>query len=122
MASKKITVTPTYTPNFERFKKKQHKVFVAILQEVIEDEIFPNPLIGVQKGGDLVDYWIHKFTHQKKEYLIAYRFPDFKGQGDKLRELLQAKQPPNLTIEILHVEFTQVGPHENFYRDLKKAK
>jgi mRNA-degrading endonuclease YafQ of YafQ-DinJ toxin-antitoxin module len=55
-----------------------------------------NPLIGTEKKGDLRGVFVHKFTLQNQLYLLSYRF---------LKE------------EIL--ELIMIGPHENYYRDLK---
>lgn len=122
MASKTIKIKPNYNPRFHRFTKKQSKPFQAVLQEVIEDEILLNPLVGQQKIADLADFWIYKFTHQKKEFLIAYCFPQFQGRGDELRRLLGKKTQADLEIELLMIDFVQVGTHENFYRELKTLK
>lgn len=119
MASKKIKINPSYTPKFDRYTKKQTDAFNAVLRDEIEDEILLNPLVGQQKSGDLADYWVHKFRHKKLEYLIAYRFPDYAGKSQEIRELL-TRNDVDLNIEIIEVELSQVGPHENFYRDLKK--
>ena len=59
-------------------------------------EIIADPLIGVKKKGDLGYLRVHKIKAQDQTFLIGY--------------ILGAE-----TI-ILHT----IGPHENFYRDLKK--
>ena len=58
-------------------------------------KIADNPSIGSEKRGDLRGVYVHKFKIQTTQYLLAYRF------GDKDLELIM------------------IGPHENYYRDLK---
>ena len=80
---------------FKKFVKKQTR----FLQLVIEDEvekIIITPNKGQTKKGDLTGFRVHKFAHRKQKFLIAYRFQN----GDMV--------------------FFKVGPHENFYRELKK--
>ena len=58
-------------------------------------KIMENPTIGQEKKGDLRGIFIHKFKIQTIQYLLAYRI------GGKDLELIM------------------IGPHENYYRDLK---
>ena len=122
MASKKCVLNPTYAAAFSRFVKKQSTVFQAVLEDVINDEILPDPLVGTQKAGNLSDYWVHKFKHLRQQYLIAYRFPEYQGKADDLRKLINSKELVTLEIEVLNIEFSQLGSHENFYTDLSKKK
>lgn len=55
-----------------------------------------NPALGEEKKGDLRGVLIHKFKIKKTQYLLAYR----KAGGD--------------------LELVMIGPHENYYRDLKQ--
>ncbi len=55
-----------------------------------------NPNIGQKKKGDLRGVFVYKFKLQNQPYLLAYRFPD----------------PETL-------ELIMIGPHENYYRNLK---
>ncbi len=66
-------------------------------------EVAKNPFIGEEKRGDLAGVFVHKFKLNSQETLLAYKL-----QPDK-------KNP---------VEFVllSVGPHENFYAQLKRAK
>ena len=69
------------------------------MQLSIEDEIekiIENPEMGESKKGDLRECRVHKFAFKKQKQLIAYKVS---------------------TNEIL---FYMVGPHENFYLNLKK--
>jgi len=54
-----------------------------------------NPEIGQEKKGDLKGIYVYKFKIRDTQYLLAYR----------------VKQ------DIL--ELIMIGPHENYYRDLK---
>jgi len=58
--------------------------------------IAEDPAIGEEKKGDLRDVFIHKFKLETTQYLLAYR----KVGGD--------------------LELVMIGPHENYYRDLKQ--
>ena len=58
--------------------------------------IAENPTIGTEKKGDLRGIYVHKFKIKTSQYLLAYR----------------------LVSEDL--ELIMIGPHENYYRDLKK--
>ena len=58
-------------------------------------KIIDNPSIGTEKKGDLRGVYIHKFKIYTLQFLLAYRFV-----GEDL-------------------ELIMIGPHENYYRDLK---
>jgi len=58
--------------------------------------IAEDPAIGEEKKGDLRDVFVHKFKLETTQYLLAYR----KVGGD--------------------LELVMIGPHENYYRDLKQ--
>jgi hypothetical protein len=55
-----------------------------------------DPTIGEEKKGDLRGVFVHKFKLKTIQYLLAYR-----KIGDDL-------------------ELVIIGPHENYYRDLKQ--
>jgi hypothetical protein len=99
---------PNYKPPFKTFVKKQHKPLRLAIEDAVED-ICADPDIGEQKEGDLKGIWVHKITHNRQEYLIAYRPP-----SDALREA------EGIEIELLTIDFYQAGVHENFYDTLKK--
>ncbi len=69
-------------------------------QKMILDEqiklILENPDIGDKKRGDLSEVYVHKFQIKTIQYLLAYRFNEEK------------------------LELIMIGPHQNYYRDLKK--
>lgn len=124
MVSTTIKLTPSYTPKFKKFVEKQGDAFAAAVEDEINDVILATPLQGVQKSGDLSNFWIHKFKFKKQEFLIAYRFPEYEGKPDEVRKALASKKGPGVEVEILNidVELKKVGPHENFYKELKKEK
>jgi hypothetical protein len=95
---------PIYKKPFAQFVKKAHKP----LQLAIEDEVeavCANPGVGEAKVGDLAGMWVHKFSFNRQEYLVAYRPPRPGAAGG---------------LEILCIDFYKVGSHENFYDELKK--
>ncbi len=90
-----------YKTPFVQFVKKQTRP----LQARIEDEvqaICAQPTLGELKVGDLANIRVHKFKHQRQEYLIAYRTTAENG------------------IEFFSIAFYKIGTHENFYTELKK--
>ena len=80
--------------SFERKVKKFTKREKKNLDEEIR-KILDKPSIGSEKKGDLRGVFVHKFKIQTNQYLLAYRF-----FGENL-------------------ELLMIGPHENYYRDLK---
>jgi len=80
--------------SFERKVKKCTKREKQKLDEEIRN-IVDNPSIGSEKKGDLRGVFVQKFKIQTSQYLVAYRF-----FGENL-------------------ELIMIGPHENYYRDLK---
>lgn len=122
MVSTTIKLTPSYTPKFNKFLQKNGDVFTAAAQDEVDDVILVDPLAGVQKSGDLSDFWVHKFKFKKQQYLIAYRFPQYLGKPDEVRRQLTSKQGTDVEVEIINieVELKKIGPHENFYDELKK--
>jgi mRNA interferase RelE/StbE len=81
--------------SFERKVKKFSKRQKLQLDEQVK-LIAENPIIGIEKKGDLRGIYIHKFKIKTTQYLLAYRF----------------------VAEDL--ELIMIGPHDNYYRDLKK--
>ena len=81
--------------SFAQKVKKLSKPEKAALDQEIR-KIAADPNLGEEKKGDLRGVLVHKFKLQKTLYLLAYR---------RLWEDL---------------ELVMLGPHENYYRDLKK--
>jgi len=95
---------PNYKPPFLKFVKKQHKPFQLVIEDAVED-VCADPNLGEAKAGDLQGIWVHKFTHNRQEYLMAYRPPtdaELKSEG--------------VEIELLLIDFYQIGSHESFMR------
>lgn len=84
------------TPTFERTVKKLHRQQKTELDEAVRT-IASQPEAGEAKVGDLVGVQVYKFRMGNMLCLLAYRVLD---EG---------------TLKLL-----MVGPHENFYRDLKR--
>ena len=80
--------------SFERKVKKFSDRQKKKLDEEIR-KIVAKPSIGSKKKGDLRGVYVHKFKLQTIQFLLAYRF-----LGNDL-------------------ELIMIGPHENYYRDLK---
>ena len=99
---------PNYKPPFAMFVKKQHKPLQLVIEDAVED-VCGDPNIGEAKTGDLKGIWVYKFTHNRQRYLMAYRPPT----NEQLKE-------EGVEIELLYIDFYQVGTHENFYAALKK--
>lgn len=96
-----------YKPPFRQFVKKQHAPLQLAIEDAV-DEICADLNLGEAKTGDLQGIRVHKFTHKKQEYLIAYRPPADEGTS-----------VGGIEIELLIIDFYQVGVHENFYANLK---
>lgn len=79
---------------FERKVKKLSKTQKAQLDEAIR-KILINPDAGEQKKGDLKMVFIYKFHIDNTLFLLAYSY----------------------THDLL--ELIMLGPHENYYKDLK---
>jgi mRNA-degrading endonuclease RelE of RelBE toxin-antitoxin system len=88
----------TQAPSFIRTVKKLHPNQKKALDKAVR-ALAERPSLGEAKVGDLAGIYIYKFKIENLEWLLAYR--------------IQSKS--NLTLLV-------VGPHENFYRDLKRAK
>jgi mRNA interferase RelE/StbE len=79
---------------FENKVKKLSKQEKELLDDEIK-KIANNPLIGEEKKGDLRSIYIHKFQIKSLQYLLSYR-------------MIKSD-----------VELIMIGPHENYYKDLK---
>jgi hypothetical protein len=85
----------SYKSPFMKFVKKQTRSFQLAIEDEVE-KITIHTDIGTSKKGALAEFRVHKFFYGKQTFLISYRFKE---------------------AEIL---FFTIGPHENFYRELKK--
>ena len=86
----KVLQSRSFERKVKKFTKRQKKKLDQEIRKIID-----NPSIGSEKKGDLRGVFVHKFKIQTVQYLLAYRF---------LRNDL---------------ELIMIGPHENYYRDLK---
>ena len=78
--------------------KKLHDNVVADV-DVAAEVIADNPAVGERKKGDLAELFVYKFCSQNQLYLLGYTVDD--------------------EVRLIYLE--AVGPHENFYRDLKRS-
>lgn len=81
--------------SFEQKVKKLNQAQKETLDEQIK-VIIENPSAGNEKKGDLSEVHIHKFKIKTTQYLLTYRFNEER------------------------LELIMIGPHQNYYRDLKK--
>ena len=81
-------------PTFKRIYKKLHTNQRNDVHSAIR-AVVADPKLGEEKKGDLFGVFVYKFDCVNQQYLLAYRWNETK------RVLLA------------------LGPHENFYRDLK---
>ena len=86
----KIIQSRSFERKVKKFAKPQKKKLDNEIKKIID-----NPSIGTEKKGDLRGVFVHKFKMHTLRYLLAYRFN---------------KQ---------NLELIMIGPHENYYRDLK---
>jgi mRNA interferase RelE/StbE len=84
------TKKDTVERKVNNFSKQGKKSLDGQVRKIIDD-----PSIGSEKKGDLRGVYVHKFKLQTVQYLLAFRFV-----GENL-------------------ELIMIGPHENYYRDLK---
>lgn len=89
----KILQTSTFARQIKKINKNQKTDLDAAVEKIVND-----PSIGVFKKSDLRGVQVYKFKMVNQLTLLAYEF----YEDDALLVLLA------------------VGPHENFYRDLKK--
>lgn len=86
------------TPTFERSVKKLHMQQKADLDTAVR-AVVADVEIGEAKVGDLAGIRVYKFRLANQLCLLSYRVLDEE------------------TVKLL-----TVGPHKNFYRDLKKLE
>lgn len=85
------------TRRFARAYKKLHDNLAADVDTAVAT-VAADPDIGERKRGDLAALWVYKFRSQGQIYLLGYSRDD----------------------GLCLVYLEAVGPHENFYRDLKR--
>jgi len=87
----KIIQSRSFERRVKKFGKKQKLQLDEQVKVIAED-----PTIGTEKKGDLRRIYVHKSKIKTTQYLLAYRFVSE------------------------NLELIMIGPHENYYRDLKK--
>ena len=85
------------TRRFARQYKKLHDNVATDVDAAVV-AVGNQPSIGERKKGDLADLYVHKFRSQGQLYLLGYTVED--------------------DVRLVYLE--AIGPHENFYRDLKR--
>lgn len=85
------------TRRFARTYKKLHTQLTADVDQAVM-AVAANPKLGERKKGDLAQLYVYKFYSNKQLYLLGYSLDE--------------------TICIVYLE--AVGPHENFYRNIKR--
>lgn len=86
------------TRRFARQYKKLHDNVATDVYAAVKT-IAGKPSIGERKKGDLADLLVYKFRSQGQLYLLGYTIDE--------------------GVNLVYLE--AIGPHENFYRDLKRG-
>ena len=86
------------TRRFARVYKKLTSATLIADTDAAVATVAQDPDAGERKKGDLAQLWVHKFRSQDQLYLLGYTRQD--------------------TVCLIYLE--ALGPHENFYRDLKR--
>lgn len=87
----KILQSRSFEQKTKKFNKAQKEELDRQVKLIVED-----PIIGIEKKGDLRGVYIHKFKLKTAQYLLSYRFVSE------------------------NLELIMIGPHQNYYRDLKR--
>ena len=88
----RLLVTATFAKATKKLHAPQKVQLDAALKLISKDSI-----IGEAKVGDLLGVYVYKFRLSQQQYLLAYRVVDQES-----------------------IKLLTFGPHENFYRDLKR--
>ena len=86
------------TRRVARAYKKLHDNAAADVDAATE-VVAADPTVGERKKGDLAQLLVYKFRSQGQLYLLGYTVDD--------------------AMRLVYLE--AVGPHENFYRDLRRS-
>ncbi|MDS4022441.1 MAG: type II toxin-antitoxin system RelE/ParE family toxin [Candidatus Competibacter sp.] len=82
---------PAFKRAYKRLQPNQREAVHGAIREILAD-----PRTGQEKKGDLAGVFVRRFDCVNQQFLLAYLW-------DESKRVLLA-----------------VGPHENFYRDLKR--
>jgi mRNA-degrading endonuclease RelE of RelBE toxin-antitoxin system len=88
----RLLVTATFAKATKKLHTPQKLELDAALKLICKD-----PEIGEAKVGDLLGVYVYKFRLSQEQCLLAYRILDAES-----------------------IKLLTFGPHENFYRDLKR--
>jgi mRNA interferase RelE/StbE len=86
----KIYQSRIFENKVKKFSNQEKEILDGEIKRIAE-----NPLIGEEKKGDLRGVHVYKFKIKSIQYLLSYR-------------MIKAG-----------LELIMIGPHENYYRDLK---
>ena len=86
------------TRRFVRVYKKLTQISLIADTDAAVQTVAENPDVGERKKGDLGQLWVYKFRSQGQLYLLGYTREE--------------------AVRLIYLE--ALGPHENFYRDLKR--
>jgi mRNA-degrading endonuclease RelE of RelBE toxin-antitoxin system len=86
------------TRRFARQYKRLHDNVAADVDAAVES-VAASPTLGEKKKGDLAALLVFKFRSQGQLYLLGYTLDD--------------------QVRLVYLE--AIGPHENFYHDLKRS-
>jgi mRNA-degrading endonuclease RelE of RelBE toxin-antitoxin system len=88
----RLLITATFAKATKKLHAPQKLELDAALKLIAKD-----PVIGEAKVGDLLGVYVYKFRLSQQQVLLAYRIVDQES-----------------------IKLLTFGPHENFYRDLKR--
>ena len=88
----RLLITATFAKATRKLHAPQKVELDTALKLIAKD-----PLIGEAKVGDLARVYVYKFRLSQQQCLLAYRIVDQES-----------------------LKLLTFGPHENFYRDLKR--
>ena len=86
------------TRRFARVYKKLTQISLIADTDAAVEAVAENPDVGERKKGDLDQLWVYKFRSQGQLYVLGYTREE--------------------AVRLIYLE--ALGPHENFYRDLKR--
>jgi mRNA interferase RelE/StbE len=86
----KVIQSLSFAKRIKKFKKSQKGQLDHQIRLIID-----SPQMGEEKKGDLKGIFVQKFKIDNLQYFLSYRFK---------KDLL---------------ELIMIGPHDNYYRDLK---
>jgi len=92
-----VTYAIVQTRRFARAYKRLHANVAAEVDDAVVS-IAADPQVGNRKKGDLATLRVYKFRAVGQLYLLGYTVDE--------------------GVRLIYLE--AVGPHENFYRDLKR--